>query len=91
MKKQLVNNLYSTTKWLSLSVSLCLSVAGHNSLYDKEVLQMLALVVGVVMQHAVSNKIKIFYLQHTKSKLFRGTGSGNKVSVPWNDGLKDMY
>jgi len=22
---------------------------------------------------------------------FRGTGSGNKVSVPWNDGLKDMY
>jgi len=30
-------------------------VAGHNSLCNKEVLKMLALIVGVVMKYAVSN------------------------------------
>jgi len=44
---------------LCLTLSLYLSVAGHSSLYSKEVLQMLALVVGVVMKYAVSNKIKV--------------------------------
>ena len=43
----------------SLSVSFSVSAAGHNSFYNEEVLQMLALVVGVVMKYAVSNKIKI--------------------------------
>jgi hypothetical protein len=34
-------------------------VAGLNSLCNKEVLEMLALIVGVVMKCAVSNKTKV--------------------------------